>query len=95
MGEKMKGGVLQRLESRGGWEEATQYDRPGHADALVAQIELDDGVLAQRDERNAAEIGQRGVLKDNLGQILGAGTDDATGTDTIRDGSRKGRVSGR
>ena len=90
----MKGGVLQRLESRGGWEEATQYDRPGQADALVAQIELGDGVLAQRDERNAAEIGQRGVLKDDLGQILGAIASDAIGTDTIQNGSRKGPSAG-
>ena len=56
-GEKLKAGVLQRLERRCRWEKAAQYDRPGHTDALARQIELSDGVLAQRDERNAAEIG--------------------------------------
>ena len=95
MGDKMKGGVLQRLERRGGWEKAAQYDRPGHADALFAQIELSDGVLAQQDERDAAEIGQCDVLEDNIGQTLGAIAGDAVETDTIQNGSRKGRVSGR
>ena len=97
----MKGGVLQRLERRGGWEKAAQYDRPGHADALSAQsvalsaqIELSDGVLAQQDERDAAEIGQCDVLEDNIGQTLGAIAGNAVETDTIQNGSRKGRVSG-
>ena len=88
MGDKMKGGVLQRLERRGGWEKAAQYDRPGHADALFAQIELSDGVLAQQDERDAAEIGQCDVLEDNIGQTLGAIAGDVVGTDTIQNRSR-------
>ena len=88
MGAKRKGGVLQRLERRCRRHKAAQYNGPWHPDALVGQIELSDGVLAQQNHWNAAEIGQRRVLEDNLGQTLGAIASDAIGPDTVRNGSQ-------
>ena len=54
----MSGGVLERLQRRCGRQEAAEHDCTRHADTLVAQIEVRDAVLTQRDEWDAAEISQ-------------------------------------
>ena len=90
----MKAGVLQRLERRCRWEKAAQYDRPGHTDALARQIKLSEGVLAQQDEWNAAEIGQDFVLEDDIGQLLGAISGDFVEPDTAQDESQMGTSGG-
>ena len=74
--------------------EAAQHDCPRHTNALVGKIELSDGVLAQGDERNAAEVGQRCVLEDDLGQFLGAISSDLVVPDTAQDKSRTSNVRG-
>ena len=94
MGAKRKGGVLQRLERRCRRHKAAQYNGPWHPDALVGQIELSDGVLAQQNHWNAAEIGQRRVLEDNLGHTLGAIAGDVVAPDTVQNGSQKEASAG-
>ena len=67
-------------------QEAAEYDCSWHADALVGQIELSEGVLAQGDERNAAKVGQRGVLKNHLGQTVGSVARNVVETNAVRHG---------
>ena len=82
--------ALQRLERRRGGHQAAQNDRSRDADALVFQIELRDAVFTQRDERDAAEIGQRGRLEHHLGQIRSSVAGDVVETDA----AHARRVSG-
>ena len=93
-GGKSRCGILQRLERRCRREKSAQYDRPRHADALVLQIELGDGVLAQRNDWNAAEINQRRVLQDNLGHTLGAIAGDTVVPNAARNVSQTGASAG-
>ena len=93
-GQNMKAGVLQRLERRCGRQKTAQYNRTGNTDALALQIKFSEGVLAQRDERNAAEVGQNCVLEDDLGQLLSAVSNDVVEPDTAQDKSRTSNVRG-
>ena len=79
--------VLERLERRRRRQQLAQDDCSGHADALVEQIELSDAVLAQRDERDAAEVSQRSVLDHRLGQLLCAIACDVGPTDAVHNGT--------
>ena len=80
------GGVLEGLKRQSRRQEAAEYDCSWHADALVGQIELSEGVLAQGDERNAAKVGQCGVLKNHLGQTVGSVARNVVETDAVRHG---------
>ena len=91
----MRAGVLEGCERRCGRQEAAQHNCTRHTNALVIQIELSDGVLAQGDERNAAEIGQHCVLEDDIGQFIGAISSDLVEPDTAQDQSQKSNVRGR
>ena len=64
------GGALERRERRRRGQQLAQHDRSRLADALSLQVELRDAVLAQRGERDPAELGYRGVIQHHLGQIL-------------------------
>ena len=90
----MRAGILQRLERRCGRQKAAQYNRPGHTTALAGQIELSDGVLAQRNNWNAAEVGQGCVLEDHLGQLFSAISRDVAEPDTAQNGSQQTNVRG-
>ena len=76
--------ALQRLERRRDRNQAAQNDCSRHSDALVVQIELCEGVLTKGNERNAAEVGQCGVLEHHLSQTLGAIAYDAIEANTAR-----------
>ena len=64
------GGALERLDCRRRGQQLAQHDRSRHANTLLVQVELRDGVLAQRDERDPAEVSHTGVLEHHRGQIL-------------------------
>ena len=80
------GGVLEGLKRQSRRQEAAEYDCSWHADALVGQIELSEGVLAQGDERNAAKVGQCGVLENHLGQTVGSIARNVVEADAVRHG---------
>ena len=82
----MCGGVLERVQRRCGRQKAAEYDCTRHTDALAVQIELSEGVLAQGDERNAAKVGQRGVLKNHLGQNVRSIARNVVPADAVRHG---------
>ena len=65
------GGALERRERRRRGQQLAQHDRSRHADASPPQVELRDAVLAQRGERDPAELGHRGVIQHHLGQMAG------------------------
>ena len=67
-----------------GEQEAAEYDCSWHPDALVPQVELSEGVLAQGDERNAAKVGQCGVLENHLGQTVGSIARNVVEADAVR-----------
>ena len=71
------GGALERLYRRRRGQQLAQHDRSRHANALIVQVELRDGVLAQRDERDPAEVSHTGVLEHHRGQILRSVARDA------------------
>ena len=64
------GGALERLDRCRGGQQLAQHDHSRHANTLLLQVELGDGVLAQRDERDPAEVSHTGVLEHHRGQIL-------------------------
>ena len=68
--------ALERRERRRRGQQLAQHDRSRHADALVLQVELRDAVLAQRGERDPAEVGHTGMLEHRHGQILRSVTRD-------------------
>ena len=63
-------GALERGERRRRGQQLAQHDRSRLADTLMLQVELRDAVLAQRGERDPAEVGHTGVLEHRRGQIL-------------------------
>ena len=73
--------VLERGESGRAGQQAAQHNRSRHTNTLVLQIELGQAILAQRGERDAAEVGQRGVLEHHLGQTRGAIASDVVEAD--------------
>ena len=79
-------GVLQTRQRRCRGQQLAQHDHIRHADALTGQVELSDAIFAQRDERDAAEVGQRGVLEHYLGQLLGSVARDVVEPDTALQG---------
>ena len=80
------GGALERLDRRRGGQQLAQHDRSRHADALAVQVELRDGVLAQRDERDPAEVGHTGMLEHHRGQIIRSVACDAVPTNAASPG---------
>ena len=60
----------ERRERRRRGQQLAQHDRSRHADALILQVELRDAVLAQRGERDLAEVGHTGVLEHRVGQLV-------------------------
>ena len=75
-------GLLERFERHRGRQQAAEHDCSRHTNAKKAQIQLCKAVLAQGDERNAAKIGQCGVLEHHLSQTLGAIAYDAIEANT-------------
>ena len=63
--------ILERCDRRCRGQQLAQHDRSRHSDASPTQVELRDAVLAQRGERDPAELGHRGVLQHHLGQMAG------------------------
>ena len=64
-------GALERRERRRRGQQLAEHNRPRHANAHAVQVELGDAVLAQRGERDPAEVGHRGVLQHHRGQMVG------------------------
>ena len=79
-------GALERRERRRRGQQLAQHDRSRHADARVLKVELCDTVLAQRGERDPAEVGHRGVLQHHRGQMVGGVARDVVGADTVTQG---------
>jgi len=79
-------GALERLERRRRRQQLAQHDRSKHADALVLQVELCDAVLAQRGERDPAELGHRGVLEHHRGQMVGGVARNIIEADAVTQG---------
>ena len=82
----MSGRVLERFHRRRGRQKVAEYDRTRHADALVVQIEVRNAVLTQRDEWDAAEVSQRRVLENHLGQLLCSIARDTVEADAVQHG---------
>ena len=82
----MGGGALERLDRRRRGQQLAQHDRSRHANALLVQVDLRDGVLAQRDERDPAEVSHTGVLEHHCGQILRSVARDAIEANTASPG---------
>ena len=82
---------LQRSRSR---HQSAQNNCSRHTDTLIVQIKLRHTVFAERDERDAAEIGQRGVLEHHLGQTLSSFTSDIVEANAARQRALKASVSG-
>ena len=80
------GGALERLDCRRRGQQLAQHDRSRHADALIVQVELRDGVLAQGDERDLAEVGHNGMLQHHLGQMVGCVTRYVVVADAVSPG---------
>ena len=64
-------GALERVECRRRRQQLAQHNHPRHANALVLQVELCDAVLAQRGERDPAEVSHHDVLEHHRGQMVG------------------------
>ena len=77
----MSDGVLEVFQRRCGRQKAAEYDCTRHFNAFAVQTELGENVLAQGNERDAAKVGQRGVLEHNFGELLGPVSSDAVGAD--------------
>ena len=75
--------ALQRRERCCGRQQLAQHDRSRHADALALQVELCDAVLAQRHERDPAEVGDNRVLEHHVGQMVRGIARDAVEADTV------------
>ena len=82
------GGALERLDRRRRGQQLAQHDRSRHADALMLQVELRDAVLAQRGERDPAEVGHTGVLEHHRGQTLRGVARDAVPANAASPGHR-------
>ena len=87
-------GALQRRQGRRGGHQTAQNNRPRYADALALKVELCDAVCAERDERDAAELGQRSGLEHRLGQGLSSVAGDAVEADAAQQGAHKASVMG-
>ena len=70
-GPRSGSGALEGCESRRGGQPSGQHDGARHADALVLEVKLRQAFEAQRGERNGGEVGQRGILEHDLGELLG------------------------
>jgi len=68
--------ALERRERRRRGQQLAQHNCSRLAHAHMLQIELRDGVLAQGDKRDPAEVGHTGVLEHRHGQILRSVTRD-------------------
>ena len=79
----------ERRERRGRGQQLTQHDRSRHADALHLQVELRDAVLAQRGERDPAEVGHRGVIQHHRGQMVGRVARDVAVADAVTHRGRR------
>jgi hypothetical protein len=62
-------GALERRERRRRGQQLAQHNCPRHANAHGPQDKLRDSVLAQRGERDPAEVGHNGVLEHRRGQM--------------------------
>ena len=89
----MSGSVLEHFHRGRGGQEAAEYDCTRYADALAVPIEVSDAVLTQRDEWNAAEVGERGVLEHHLGQLLGTITSDVVLANTVQQDMQGGKLA--
>ena len=64
-------GALERRERRCRGQQLAEHNRPRHANAHAVQVELGDAVLAQRGERDPAEVSHHDVLEHHRGQMVG------------------------
>ena len=78
----------ERRERRRRGQQLAQHDRSRPTDALIAQVELRDAVLAQGDKRDPAEISHNGVLQHHLGQSFRGIARDMIVADAVRDMER-------
>ena len=80
--------VLQRCECRRRGQQLAQHDRSKLADSLALQVELRDAVLAQRGERDPAEVRHTGVLEHRRGQMAGCVARNFVEADAVTPGHR-------
>ena len=65
-------------------QQLAQDNRSRNADALASEVELLERVLAQGDERDATEVGERLVLEHHLREGFSALADDVIVADAAR-----------